>query len=327
MRRHFAKAVVASVTALAVVFGSGVAAVQAAPNNKARLVSKRWIGKQLMEVKVYSPSMEKVVTNQVMTPKNLKRAPVFYLLSGMYGGNGDQWAHPAAHARKFFQKKNVYVVNPIGAASTYYTDWYFKDARLGYKPMWETYLTKELPPVINTVFKTTGRNAIAGYSMSGGTALALLAHHGNLYRAGASYSGCPVSANPAMQWFIMVSMVLNTPGVMPLNAYGGFLSPAVFHNSPTANLSKLRGKKVFVSASLGKPGMPPDDHDMTGRIDKSAIEFGAYICTAVFDQLARSSGVNVEFYKQDAGAHSFGQFGAAMKKSWPMIARALHTRV
>lgn len=326
MRRYFAKAVVASVTALAVVFGSGAVTAHAAPN-KARLVSKRWLGKQLMEVKVYSPSMEKVITNQVMTPRDMKRAPVFYLLSGMYGGDGDQWAHPASGARKFFRSKDVYVVNPIGAASTYYTDWYLKDARLGYKPMWETYLTKELPPVINKVFKTTGRNAIAGYSMSGGTALALLAHHGNLYRAGASYSGCPVSANPAMQWFIMMSMIINTPGVFPLNAYGGFLSPAVFHNSPTVNIGKLRGKRVFVSASVGKPGMPPDDHDMTGRIDKSAIEFGAYICTGVFNGIAQQNGVNIQFYKQQAGAHSFGQFGEGMRKSWPMIARALRTRV
>ena len=79
----------------------------------AHLVGKRWIGKQLLEVKVYSPSMKRVITNQVMTPRGMKRAPVFYLLSGMYGGDGDQWAHPASGARGFFKDKDVYVVNPL----------------------------------------------------------------------------------------------------------------------------------------------------------------------------------------------------------------------
>ena len=169
MRRHFAKTLVAATTALAVGFGLNAAPAEAAPTGK--LVSKRWIGNQLMEVKVYSPSMKRTITNQVMTPPNMGRAPVFYLLSGMYGGNGDQWSHPASGARKFFRNKNVYVVNPLGAPSTYYTDWYREDRTLGYKPMWETYLTQELPPAIARAFKTTGRNAIAGYSMSAGTAL------------------------------------------------------------------------------------------------------------------------------------------------------------
>lgn len=324
MRRHFAKTLVAATTALAVGFGLNAAPAEAAPTGK--LVSKRWIGNQLMEVKVYSPSMKRTITNQVMTPPNMGRAPVFYLLSGMYGGNGDQWSHPASGARKFFRNKNVYVVNPLGAPSTYYTDWYREDRTLGYKPMWETYLTQELPPAIARAFKTTGRNAIAGYSMSAGTALALLAHHGKLYDAGASYSGCPVSANPLSQLVIMNSMVINTPGVNPLNAYAGFISPAWYHYDPALHLDKLRGKPIFLSASLGKPHMPPDDHDMRKQPDKSMVEFGAYLCTGLFRGMANAAGVKYEYFNQPYGAHSFGQFGQAMRKSWPMIARALHTR-
>lgn len=333
MRRYFSKALVAVVAVLAVGVGLSTAPAEASPTKEtsdkgtsvAKLVSKRWIGNQLMEIKVFSPSMNRVITNQVMTPPGMGRAPVFYLLSGMYGGDGDQWAHPASGARKFFKDKQVYVVNPMGAASTYYTNWYRKDRKLGYKPMWETYLTEELPPVVGRTFKTTGRNAIAGYSMSGGTALALLALHGDLYQAGASYSGCPLSANPAMQMFIMSSMIINTPGVNPLNAYAGFVSPAVYRYDPLFHIDKLRGKPLFLSASLGVPRMPPDDHDMSWRLDKSATELGTYLCTNAFRLGADIAGVKYEYYGQPYGAHSFGQFGEAMRKSWPMVSRALRT--
>lgn len=321
----------AVITAFSVGCGLHAAPAGAAPAEEAspvaHLVGKRWIGKQLLEVKVYSPSMKRVITNQVMTPRGMKRAPVFYLLSGMYGGDGDQWAHPASGARGFFKDKDVYVVNPMGAASTYYTDWYRKDRVLGYKPMWETYLSKELPPVINHTLNTTGRNAIGGYSMSAGTALALLANHGDVFKAGASYSGCPVSSNLPMKMVTMNSMILNTPGVNPLNAYAGLISPAWIHNDPALHMSQLRGKPIFISASTGKPKMPPDDHDMRNQPDYSLLEQNIYLCTALFRGMADAAGVKYEFFNQPYGAHSFGQFGQAMRKSWPMIARALHTAI
>ena len=43
-------------------------------------------------VYVYSPSMGKVIPNQVLRPRGDGSAPVFYLLNGRSGGvEGDSW--------------------------------------------------------------------------------------------------------------------------------------------------------------------------------------------------------------------------------------------
>src|SRR5690606_6289294 len=90
----------------------------------------------------------------------------------------------------FFADKDVTVVLPIGGRFSFYTDWNAPDPLLGtYR--WQTYLTRELPAAIDGEFGGTGRNAVAGLSMSGGPALDLAIQAPGLYRAAASFSGCP----------------------------------------------------------------------------------------------------------------------------------------
>ena len=68
--------------------------------------------------------------------------------------------------RSFFADKNVNVVVPRDAAGTFYTNWRKHDPKIG-KPQWETFLTTELPPLINKQFNGTGRAALIGVSMGG----------------------------------------------------------------------------------------------------------------------------------------------------------------
>ena len=61
---------------------------------------------------------------------------------------------------------------------------------------WETYLTQELPGVIDGALDTSGRNAIAGVSMSASSALDLAIRSGSRFSAVAALSGCPWAADP-----------------------------------------------------------------------------------------------------------------------------------
>lgn len=71
-------------------------------------------------------------------------------------------------APKFFADKHVNVVTPLSGAFSYYTDWERPDPGLAKSGnnngvnMWTTFLTEELPPVIDSTFGTTGENALAG---------------------------------------------------------------------------------------------------------------------------------------------------------------------
>lgn len=62
----------------------------------------------------------------------------------------------------FFAEKNVNVVSPLGGAFSWYTNW-VADAGKQY----QTYMTSELPPLINAEYNTNGVNAVGGLSSTG----------------------------------------------------------------------------------------------------------------------------------------------------------------
>ena len=69
------------------------------------------------------------------------------------------WTHDA-HADSFYADKNVNVVLPIGGQSSFYSDWLKPDN--GHNYQWETFLTKELPPLLESQWRTTNVRGIAG---------------------------------------------------------------------------------------------------------------------------------------------------------------------
>ena len=91
----------------------------------------------------------------------------------------------------FFANKNVNVVSPLGGSFSWYTNW-VNDAGKQY----QTYMTRELPPLINAQYKTNGKNAIGGLSSTGGTAIDYAIQVPGLYKAVGSYSGFPSVSDP-----------------------------------------------------------------------------------------------------------------------------------
>ncbi|WP_182358069.1 alpha/beta hydrolase [Tomitella gaofuii] len=277
------------------------------------------LGPQVLQVDVYSPSMDRVISNTVLRPPGGGPAPVLYLLGGVKGGtDGVSWRNDSAY-EQFFADKNVTVVTPIGGPFSEYTDWRFDDPVLGpaRANQWQTYLTRELPPAIDAEFATTGRNAIAGLSMSAGPAIDLAIQAPELYQAAGAYSGCPI--NGGMFGAAQVSSVVLAGGGSASNMWGPPGSASWAAHDQFARAGELRGTAVYLGSASGIPGevdaLAP--YQLFGAATGGgAVEAIADACTAAFSRRLDDVGVPHTFVHRDRGAHTWGLFEAELRESW-----------
>ncbi|WP_415043198.1 alpha/beta hydrolase [Gordonia sp. (in: high G+C Gram-positive bacteria)] len=301
--------------------------VAAAP--AARVVSVQKKGPQRELITVFSPSMNQNIPLDVLVPKGGGPAPTLYLLNGAAGGEGEgNWADKTDYAT-FFRTKHVNVVTPLKGKLSYYTDWLHRDPKMG-KPMWETFLTRELPPLIDATLGTTGKNATAGISMAGTSVLNLAIVRPGLYRAVAAYSGCARTSDPLGQEYIK-QVVEGRGGGSVTNMWGRLGGPDWIRHDPYINAAKLRGLSIYLSSMTGLPGQDEAINnpknlqgDFADRIVLGGpIEAAMNACTQQMDQKLRSLNIPATFVVRPAGTHSWGYWDRELKASWPQISRAI----
>jgi diacylglycerol O-acyltransferase/trehalose O-mycolyltransferase len=261
--------------------------------------------------------MDKVIVNDVFRAPGNASAPTLYLLNGIDGGVDNKGWFGLTDIPGFFGNKKVNVVSPIGGEYSYYTDWIADDPVLG-RDKWQTYLTQELPPVINRELNTNGRNAIGGLSMSGGSALDLAIQAPGLYRAAGSYSGCPATSDAKQYNQIVLSLLPS--GANADNMWGPQGSPQWSAHDPSKNAGKLCGVAVYAAASQGAVGavdnLPPDFPTPVGGQIVEAITLD---CTQQFADAAKAAGVPVTFVVRQEGVHTWGLFDSEMRESWNTV--------
>ncbi|WP_424809711.1 alpha/beta hydrolase [Rhodococcus sp. 27YEA15] len=275
-------------------------------------------------IDVYSPSMDRWISNDVISPAGGRPAPTFYLLTGVGGGeDGISWFNNTG-VREFFADKHVNVVMPVGGKFSMYTDWNADDPVLG-RNKWQTYLTKELPAAVDARYGTTGVNALGGVSMAGGPVLDLAAQAPGLYRAVGSYSGCPRTSDPLGQAAVR-AMVEVRGGGNTANMWGPPGGPQWVDHDPLVNAERLRGTTLFISTGNGVPG-PVDRIDspamIPGVVPGAALEAVTNLCTAALRDRFHQLGIPATFSFRPEGTHSWGLFEADLRASWPLIASAV----
>ncbi len=284
-----------------------------------------------VELTVFSPAMAAPVSLMVLPrPDPSRPAPVLYLLNGIDGGTaGDAWTD-RTDVDRFFADKQVTVVVPVGGAGSYFTDWRADDPVLG-RPRWTTFLTRELPPLIDAAFGGTGANAIAGVSMTGTSVFQLAMAAPGLYRAIGSYSGCVRTSDAAGQ--AMVATIVTAEGGTVTNMWGPPSDPAWAANDPYLHADRLRGTTIYVAAGNGQAG-PLDQPHSTGidgdpakMVDRLAV---GGILEAVSDHCTRSLrdrfhelGVTAIFALRPSGTHSWGYWQQDLHNSWPLFESVL----
>lgn len=292
--------------------------------NQASAVGLHQVSATRAVLDVYSPSMNRVISNEVLHSASGGNAPTLFLLNGALGNeDGVGWLNNSG-VEQFFLDKNVTVVAPIGGRFSFYTDWQTPDPVLG-SNMWQTYLSRELPAAVDAAFGSTGRRAVAGLSMSGGPALDLAIHAPDVFDAAASFSGCPAPSNPLATAGIsaMIASGLNNP----LNMWGLPGSQGWRDHDPSLNVERLRGTAVYVSASRGLPGAV--DRIPEGAIPPfggMAVEAMVNHCTTIFVDALRQAGVPATVSMRDEGAHTWALFEDQLREAWSTtLAPALGT--
>ncbi|ETA06832.1 MULTISPECIES: alpha/beta hydrolase [Gordonia] len=325
------RTVLLTVTALLAALGC-VSASPAGAEPGSRVIDRYVDDPQQTTLLVHSAAMDRSVAVTVLTPRDRSRpAPVLYLLNGAGGGEDSATWDARTTYKKYFADKNAYVVTPIGGAFSYYTDWQRDDPVLG-RNKWQTFLTEELPPIIDEEFPTTGANAIAGISMAGTSVLNLAIAAPGLYRSVAAFSGCARTSDPAGQQYIRM-VVEDRGGANMVNMWGPLSGPGWRANDPYLNAEKLRGTKVYMTSGTGLPG----SHERLGdpSIDGSAfdlvnqavvgggIEVAIDICTRQMVQRMRALGLPVQVNLRPTGTHSWGYWQDDLYATWPKLARDL----
>ncbi len=289
----------------------------AAADTGARITGVEQVTDRWQKISVYSPAMDKVIVNDVFRAPGNVKAPIFYLLNGADGGEDNKGWFGLTDIPGFFGDKRVNVVSPIGGKSSYYTDWIADDPALG-RNKWQTYLTQELPPLMNRELNSNGLNAIGGLSMSGGAAIDLAIQAPGLYKAAGSYSGCPATSQ-GKQYTQTVLTVLGGGG-NAANMWGPEGSPEWVAHDPSLNAGKLKGVAVYAAASAGGVGavdnLPPDFPNPVGGLLVEGITLD---CTQQFVDAAKAAGVPVTFITRPEGAHTWGLFDSEMRESWNTV--------
>lgn len=320
----------AVLTAIAVTALS-IAAIGTAGADGSRLDRIERPGQRQQMLHVYSASMDRVIPLQVITPHDTSAPrPTLYLLNGAGGGEDIANWYNQTDIVQFFADKNVNVVTPAAGAFSYYTDWQRDDPKLG-RNKWRTFLTEELPPIIDATLNTTGVNAIAGLSMSATAVLNLAIAAPDRYRAVGAYSGCASVDDPMGR--TAIDLVLARGGADPVNMWGQPGDPAWRANDAYLNAERLRGKAIYLSSANGLPGVaealpagatPGKVIGMTDQILLGgAIEIAANLCTQRL--AARLAELNIPAHTEfrPAGTHTWRYWEQDLHKSWPLFAEAI----
>ncbi|GAB2642090.1 hypothetical protein GCM10027169_07820 [Gordonia jinhuaensis] len=308
------------------------------------IVSVSRVSPRRFIIELHSAAMNRTVGVQIIRPADTSvPAPSLYLLNGAedgrsYNGNatwkteGDEvktW-ETATDVVDFMADKHVNVVTMMDGAYTYFSDWLRDDPKLG-RNKWQTLLTKELPPIIDSALQTTGRNAIAGLSMSATSALQIAESAPGLYRSVGSFSGCSDIQDPVCA--AAVAGVTSLGGANLLNMWGAPGSPTWIAHDPTTadNLVKLRGSNVVITTGNGKPGI----HDTLSETDNDASQLwrqktiGGNPESLVADSTHRvqakfaAAKVPATFMFRGNGTHSWAYWQDDLHDAWPSFAASL----
>src|SRR5699024_10298016 len=259
--------------------------------------------------------------------------PTLYMLNGADGGEGKaNWINQSHIIEYYGKNLKANIVIPMSGAFSYYTDWVSKYSVAGYKPMWETFLTKELPQTIEEALKANGKRAIAGMSMSATSSLNLAAHNQGFYDSVGSFSGCASTTQRLAPTFIGITLARGGTNVNEM--WGGTHSKAALHNDALINAEKLVGQpNLYVSNASGLVGkhdvLSSDRVDgdlpaaMTVAVEGGVIEAATNGCTHDLDVKLRSLGKkDAKFKFRNTGTHQWGYWQDDLRDYLPVLEEA-----
>lgn len=273
---------------------------------------------------VESPALRRAVTVDVLVPANNSvKSPTLYMLDGVSASDNRSGWMKQGDGPAFFADKDVNVVMLNGGRSSLYTDWNEIDPVLGLNK-WETFITKELPPLIDNALNTNGVNAIAGNSMGAQSAVMLAQRNPALYTGVAAFSGCYSTTDSEGR--IAVQMTASHQSGDPANIWGEFGNEEWKAHDSVINAEALRGKQIYLSAANGMAGEheDPEAEDYLNTVTVGgAIEVVSNRCTRTMEDRLDYLDIAATVTYEPAGVHAWPYWKDQLPKAWPTLATAL----
>lgn len=219
-----------------------------------------------------------------------------------------------------FANRNVTVVLPVGGAASMYTDWADDSSR-----KYETYLMKELLPLLTKDFRASAQRAIIGASMGGTAAITLAEHNPDTFAFVGSFSGLLDTSTHGMPDAIAYELK-TVAGLDATKMWGSLGGDEWLGNDPKLGVTNLKGTSVYVSAGNGNQGVFPLGAAATSTTDTTdgyGLEALARLTTATFAQAAEQWNIPVTARFRSSGTHTWPYWQLELQESWGQMADAL----
>ena len=249
--------------------------------------------------------------------------PEVWALDGLRARDDDNGWTIETNIEQFYADKNVNVILPVGGESSFYSDWQQPDNGKHYK--WETFLTKELVPVLNSEYRSNGSRAVVGLSMGGTAAVNLAERNPHLFYFVGSFSGYLDTTTAGMPWAIKAAQK-DAGGYNSEAMWGPLGSQDWIDHDPKLGIEHLKGKTVYVSSGSGKDDFGNPESVAKGPAVPAGVglEVISRMSTQTFERYAKDAGVPIITRYRPSGVHSWEYWQFEMTQAWPFIADALN---
>ena len=275
--------------------------------------------------KIDSAAMQREIIVEVMRSPVADQgpAPVLYLLDGVGAGlNTTGWRSPGDIDDRL-AGQHVHTIAPAGAYGSYYSDWEREDPILG-NHKWETFLTEELPGIVEEQLRTNGKSAIGGISMGAQAAMHLAATHPELYDAVMSFSGYYSTVDEL--GYQSVRGAVESRGGNLDNMWGPKGSAKWKYHDTISRAAELKDTRVYFSAGAPVPGESDYAHygaDIQNLFVGLLLESGALEGAKAFERALKRAGVEHRVDYTETGLHNWPNFMQNFEAGWAYIKPAL----
>lgn len=265
---------------------------------------------------VTSATMQRVVRVEVYRAPAGVDAPNVYFLDGVGSESPSGWSGGMGWGDPAVRDLDVNVIAPTGAPSSMWSDWRTDDPVLG-PNSWETFLTEELPPLLEQGLEGTadglahnGDWGVLGVSMGAASALHLANSTPEMFSGAGGVSGAYSTLDELGYQYARLTVAARHGEVT--NMWGPRGSQAWEDHDTVADPSGLAGQSVFLSAATGLVGSTELGYFGSNEVvllDGHILEKGSYESTRALEGALRGvPDVDLQVVYMDAGIHNWPTF-------------------
>lgn len=251
-----------------------------------------------------------------------KTFPEVWALDGLRARDDESGWTIETNIAQQYADKNINVIMPVGGESSFYTDWEKPDN--GKRYMWETFLTRELVPVLDNEFRSNKKRALVGISMGGTAAMNLAERNPYLFDFVGSFSGYLDTSSQGMPEAIAAAQ-WDAGKYTATNMWGPYYSQNWIDHDPKLGIENLKDMKVYVSSGSGLDDFGLKDSVAKGPANMAGVglEIISRMSTQTFVDKAEALKVPVVTKFRPSGVHSWEYWQFEMQEALPYISDAL----